>query len=148
MSSDYADFNTAVSAAVASYGGAGSYSWDGITLTFTADADNQIAGTLNISLGAVDDAIVEASEDYAISLSNPASTTDASAALGASATVTTTITDNDAATVSIASTTDANESGLVNGEFTVSIQQPGKPQIPSSTTSSRERQGVGMTTLQ
>ena len=41
--------------------------------------------------------------------------------LGASTAVTTTITDNDAATVSIAATTDGNEAGLVDGVFTVTL---------------------------
>ena len=44
--------------------------------------------------------------------------------LGASTAVTTTITDNDVATVSIAATTDADEAGLVNGEFTVTLSNP------------------------
>ena len=38
--------------------------------------------------------------------------------------VTTTITDNDVATVSIAAVTDADEAGLVNGEFTVTLSNP------------------------
>ena len=71
-----------------------------------------------------DDATVEANEDYTISLSSPASTTGASVGLGAATAVTTTINDNDAATVSIAATTDASEAGLVNGEFTVTITNP------------------------
>ena len=79
---------------------------------------------MTISLGATDDATVEASEDYTISLSSPASTTGASVGMGATTAVTTTITDNDVATVSISATTDANEAGLVNGLFTVTMTNP------------------------
>ena len=123
-SSDYADFNAAVASAVAAYSGPGSYSLVGSTLTWTATADGQTADPLTISLGASDDATVEASEDYTISLSSAASSTGASVNLGASTAVTTTITDNDVATVSIAAMTDADEAGLVNGEFTVTLSNP------------------------
>ena len=120
---DYADFDAAVSAAVTAYSGPGSFAWDGTTLTFTADADNQSAGDLNITLGTVDDSIVEANEDYNVSLSNPVSLTGATVNLGAS-TVTTTINDNDVATISIAPTADGFESGSVAGQFTVTITTP------------------------
>ncbi len=123
-SSDYADFSAAVASAVAAYSGPGSYSLVGSTLTWTATADGQVADPLTISLGASDDATVEASEDYTISLSSAASSTGASVSLGATTAVTTTITDNDVATVSIAATTDADEAGLVNGEFTVTLSNP------------------------
>ncbi len=123
-SSDYADFNAAVASAVAAYSGPGSYSLVGSALTWTATADGQSADPLTINLGASDDATVEASEDYTVSLSSAASSTGASVNLGASTAVTTTITDNDAATVSIAATTDADEAGLVNGVFTVTLSNP------------------------
>ncbi len=123
-SSDYADFSAAVASAVAAYSGPGSYSLVGSTLTWTATADGQVADPLTISLGASDDATVEASEDYTISLSSAASSTGASVSLGATTAVTTTITDNDVATVSIAAVTDADEAGLVNGEFTVTLSNP------------------------
>jgi len=123
-STDYADFDTAVTNAVSAYVGPGSFGWDGTTLTFTADTDNQTAGDLNISLGTVDDVIAEASEDYSISLSNPGSTTGAATNLGATTSVTTTITDNDSATVSVSPTTDADEAGTVDGEFTVALSSP------------------------
>ena len=123
-SSDYADFSAAVASAVAAYSGPGSYSLVGSTLTWTATADGQVADPLTINLGASDDATVEASEDYTISLSSPASSTGASVGLGATTAVTTTITDNDTATVSIAAMTDADEAGLVNGEFTVTLSNP------------------------
>ena len=120
-SSDYADFNAAVTSAVATYAGPGSYSWDGTSLTFTATADGQTPAALLISLNASDDATVEADEDFSISLSNPGSTTGASVGLGGSTSVMTTINDNDVATVSIAATSNADEAGVVDGVFTVSL---------------------------
>ena len=42
-SSDYANFDAAITTAVSGYTGPGSYSWDGTTLGFTATADNQTA---------------------------------------------------------------------------------------------------------
>ena len=123
-SSDYADFNAAVASAVAAYSGPGSYSLVGSTLTWTAAADGQSADPLTISLNAIDDSTVEASEDYTLSLSSPSSTSGASVSLGATTAVTTTINDNDVATVSIAAVTDADEAGLVNGEFTVTMTNP------------------------
>ena len=123
-SSDYANFAAAVSAAVTAYSGPGNYSYAAGTLTWTATADGQTPVDLVVSLGASDDLTVEASEDYTISLSTPASTTGASVGLGATTAVTTTINDNDVATVSIAATADANEAGAVNGLFTVSMTNP------------------------
>ena len=123
-SSDYADFNAAITAAVAAYSGPGTYSLVGSTLTWTATADGQTPTGLTISLNATDDATVELSEDFTVSLSSPASTTGAAVVLGASTSVTTTITDNDVATISIAATTDANEAGLVSGLFTVTMTNP------------------------
>ena len=120
-SSDYADFTTAVNAAIAAYSGPGTYSLVGSTLTWTATADGQSATPLTISLGTTDDVAVEGNEDYTINLSSPASTTGVSVSLGATTAITTTITDNDVATVSIAATTDGNEAGLVNGVFTVTL---------------------------
>ena len=123
-SSDYADFTAAVTAAVAAYSGPGAYSLVGSTLTWTATAEGQLPADLVISLGINDDSTVEASEDYTVSLSSPASTSGASVGLGATTAVTTTINDNDVATVSIAATTDADEAGLVNGVFTVTMTNP------------------------
>ena len=100
------NFIAAVNAAITAYSGPGSYSLVGNTLTWTASAEGQSPAALVISLGATDDSIVEASEDFQVSLANPASTTGASIGLGATTAVTTTITDNDVATVSIAATTD------------------------------------------
>ena len=123
-SSDYADFSAAVTAAVGTYAGPGTYSFVGNTLTWTATADGQTPASLSINLGTNDDVTVEASEDYTISLSSPTSTTGANVGLGATTAVTTTINDNDVATVSIAATTDADEAGTVNGEFTVTLSSP------------------------
>ena len=120
------DLFNAVNAAVTAYAGPGSVSFNSGTgeLTFTAAADGDSMAALAISLVANDDATLEADEDFTISLSSPGSTTGASIGLGASTAVTTMISDNDAATVSIAATTDANESGAVNGVFTVSMSSP------------------------
>ena len=123
-SADYSDFDAALTNAVASYTGPGSYSWDGTTLSWTSTAANQMPADLTITLGAVDDITLEASEDFSISLSNPASTTGAAIMLGATNAVTTTINDNDAATVSIAPTTDGDETGSAAGVFTVTLTSP------------------------
>ena len=48
-STDYASFNSAVTAAVASYAGPGSLMWDGATLTFASDGGGAMAD-LNLSL--------------------------------------------------------------------------------------------------
>ena len=121
---DRGDLSTAIAAAVSAYAGNGSYAWDGTTLTWTANAEAQEAGDLVITLTATDNAILEGDEDFSISLANPGSTSDASILLGASTSVTTTITDDDTATVSIAPTNDGDEEGPVNGLFTVSISDP------------------------
>ena len=109
---------------MSTFAGPGNYSWDGSTLTWTATADNQLPGLLNFSLGATNDVTVEANEDFVVSIANPGSTTGANIGLGAATAVTTTITDNDTATVSIAATTNAEEAGLVNGEFTITLTSP------------------------
>ena len=74
---DYASFNTAVATAVASYSGPGALVWDGTTLTFTSNGTGAMA-QLPIQLGAINDSIVEGTEDYDVSILNPASTTGAS----------------------------------------------------------------------
>ena len=120
-SSDYADLDAAVSSAVAAYTGPGTYLWAGPTLTWISTADNQTPTDLLILLGASDDAAVESNEDYVVSLSNPTSTTGGTVGLGATTAVTTTINDNDAATVSIAATSDGDETGPTTGSFTVTL---------------------------
>ena len=73
--------------------------FDGTTLTFTSDGNPM--GDLCIELTAVDDAVVEGSEDFTVSIANPGTTTGSDVATGGPTTVTTTITDNDTATWSI-----------------------------------------------
>ena len=120
LPADYANFDTAVTDAVNAYTGPGTYSWDGTTLGWTANSPGQTAGDLVVNLAAIDDASLELNEDYTVSLSNPSSSSGVAISLGTPA-VTTTILDNDTAIVTIAATTDASESGPVDGVFTVSI---------------------------
>ena len=124
--SNQTDLFNAINAAVTAYAGPGSVSFNAGTgeLTYTATADGDAMTALSISLLATDDATLEADEDFTVSISGPSSTTGASVGLGASTAVTTTITDNDAATVSIAATTDGNEAGVVDGVFTVTMTNP------------------------
>ena len=71
---DYASFDAAVATAVAAYTGPGSLVWDGVELTFTSDGTGQMA-PLAIDLMAVNDAIVEGTELYNVSIFEPSSTT-------------------------------------------------------------------------
>ena len=97
-SADYANFVSAVNAAVTSYSGPGTVAFDGTTLTFTAAFDGDSLDDLLIDLSTVNDTIVEGSEDYTIALSNAATTTAANVAIDTAAqSVTTTIVDNDTA---------------------------------------------------
>ena len=94
-SSDYADFDAAVTAAVNAYNSGsdpGTVSWDGTTLTFASDGTGAM-GDLDIVLAATDDAIVEGPEDYTVSLANPTSTTGETIGLDAANSITTTIDD-------------------------------------------------------
>src|SRR5207344_3528749 len=92
-----------------------------------------LSGTVTIAAGAssadidvtgiVDDAIVEANETVIVKLGSVTSG-DADITINAAAdTATVTIADNDSALVSIAQTTDANETGSVPGKFTVSLSK-------------------------
>ncbi len=93
-SADYTSLNDSVAAAVASYEpNAGQLSWDGSTLTFTADdADATVMPPLNINIGLVGDTESESDEEYTVGLSNPAGTSVASSVVsGGSGSVTTTI---------------------------------------------------------
>ena len=74
-----------------------------------------------LTVDTVDDALVEADERYRVALSNPNSPTGAAVTLGANREVTTTITDNDSAVVTVAATNDGAETGPVDGRFTVSL---------------------------
>ncbi|WP_075082765.1 Calx-beta domain-containing protein [Mariniblastus fucicola] len=118
-SGDYASFVAAVDAAVASYSGAGSVSFDGTTLSFTAASDGDVMTDLVIDLGAVDDLLVEGNEDYTVSISNAGSTTGGSVVLGGTVAVTTTITDNDTATWSLIGDATVGESG--SAQYTLAL---------------------------
>ena len=124
--SNQTDWFDAINAAVAAYAGPGSVSFNAGTglFTYTASADGDALTALSISLTATDDSTLEADEDFTVSISNPGSTTGVSVGLGASTSITTTVTDNDAATVSIAATTNGDETGVVDGVFTVTITNP------------------------
>ena len=126
-SSDYANFVTAVNAAVAAYAGPGTLAFDGTTLTFTANADGDAMTGLNIDLGLVNDAIVEGTETFTVDLSNPAASTGINVAVSATQdSVTTTINDTqgiggapDAAEFSITGPATGNEGG--NALYTVAL---------------------------
>ena len=96
---DFANFAAAVNTAVANYTGPGTLAFDGTTLTFTSDGSPM--GDLCIEVGAIDDAFVEGSEDFQVSIANPGTTTGSAVVTGGPTIVTTTITDNDVATWSI-----------------------------------------------
>ncbi|MGW8247771.1 MAG: DUF2341 domain-containing protein, partial [Acidiferrobacterales bacterium] len=68
--------------------------------------------------GINDDAIVEGTETVVVQIT---STNNALVTIGATDTATVNILDNDTATASIAATTNANETGPVNGQFTVTL---------------------------
>lgn len=115
-----AAFDAVVAAAVGAYGGSGSLSYDSGTNTLTFVSAGAAMSSVSFDLTAVNDALVEGSETYKVSLSGVASTTGADVDLGASS-VTTTIRDTilpggavadtnyDAATWSISGSTGVNE---------------------------------------
>jgi len=113
-SADYDDPDTAIGNAVAAYAGDGMLAIDvnGV-LTYTGGVGGTSMTDLVITLGAVDDTLVEGDETFSTDLSNPASTTGAVVAIGTSE-VTATITDNDSASLSIASTGTFNEESGAN----------------------------------
>ena len=114
---DYANFVAAVDAAIANYTGPGTLAFDGTTLTFTSDGSPM--GDLCIEVGAIDDALVEGSEDFQVSIANPGSTTGSEVVTGGPTIVTTTITDNDVATWSI--TGDPVVSEGADAKYTVNL---------------------------
>ena len=116
-SADYANFVTAVNDAITAYAGPGSLAFDGTTLTFTSDGSPM--GDLCIELTAVDDFFVEGSEDYTVSIANPGTTTGSDVATGGPTTVTTTITDSDAAMWSI--TGDATVGEGADAKYVVNL---------------------------
>ncbi|WP_316736794.1 Calx-beta domain-containing protein [Pedobacter aquatilis] len=88
------------------------------TLTFPAGS---LAGaTLTFTVPITDDNLVEPNETYSATISN---VTGGLVTIG-TATVNTTITDNDTAIASIVAGIDGKENGPVNGTFTVSISNP------------------------
>ena len=78
---DYADFFAAINDAVDNYSGPGTLTFDGTSLTFTANADGDTMDDLVIELGITDDILIEGPEDYRLVLSNATSTTGANVAL-------------------------------------------------------------------
>ena len=124
---DYASFSAAVAAAASSYAGPGSVTWDGTTLTFTSDGMG-VMNPFQISLLAVNDAIVEGPENYTISITNSGSSTGATTAINPAAnTITTTIHDTidavgtafDKATFSLTGATSVNEASTT--DYTITI---------------------------
>ena len=113
-SSDYANFVAAVNAAIA---GRPELAFDGTTLTYTGDGS--LMADVIIDLGAIDDTRIESDEDYTVSISNPGSNTGSGVALGATTSVSTTITDNDQATWSI--TGDTNVAEGAAAQYTVAL---------------------------
>lgn len=93
-SADYTSFSDSLAAVVASYEpNPGQLSWDGSTLTFTAnEADATIMSQLTIPVGLVGDTLSESNEDFSVSLINPTGGTGAlSVVSGNNGSVTTTI---------------------------------------------------------
>ncbi|SDD06044.1 Calx-beta domain-containing protein [Pedobacter soli] len=88
------------------------------TLTFPA---NSPAGTvLNVVIPIIDDNLIETSESFTVGLSNVQG---ADVAIGTSP-ATVNIADNDSAVATIVAGTNANETGLVNGSFNVTLSNP------------------------
>ena len=125
--SDHASFGAAVAAAVASYSGPGSVTFNGTTLTFTSDGTGAM-DVLTIELLAINDALVEGVEDYTVSISGASSSSGIAVSTNAAAdTVTTQIQDTidaigtsfDKATWSIAGSTSVNESQTT--DYTITI---------------------------
>ena len=130
-SSDYADFSSAVTAAVDAYNAGsnpGSVAWNGITLTFTAGADGDTMDGLGIDLGLTDDALVEGAEQFNIALSNATADNGVTAGIDSlNDDVTTTINDTQGpggspdgpATWSVTGTTNLDEGATAN--YTVAL---------------------------
>ncbi len=92
---DYSDFATAVNDAVTAYNAdpanAGTLTFDGTALTFTASLDDDSMSPLNITLPITDDGLNEPQETFDITLTNPTSSTGITTSVGTGS-VTTTIT--------------------------------------------------------
>ena len=104
---DRANFVAAVNTAIANYTGPGTLAFDGTVLTFTSDGNPM--GDLCVDLTAIDDALIEGSENYFVSIANPGSTTGSDIGTSGPLSVTTTIIDNDLATWSITGDTTVGE---------------------------------------
>ena len=85
--------------------------------TYTGDG-NPMADLI-IDVTATDDVLVETSEDYTVSISNPGSTTGDATTLGGTTSVATTIADNDAAIWSITGDASVDEGDVA--QYTVSL---------------------------
>ena len=125
-SADHANFAAAVQAAVTAYNAngpaSGTLSYVGDLLTFTSDGTGTTPGTMSdlvISLGAVNDGLVEGPESYTVALSNPGTTTNAPIALDAANSAITTITDANTATWSLTGDTGVTEGS--NASYTVHL---------------------------
>src|SRR5206468_473104 len=81
---------------------------------------NQLSATIAVPV--LDDNLVEPTETVSVTLS-AISSGDPQIAIGAANSATLSIADNDTAALSIATTRDGNESGPINGLFTVSLTQ-------------------------
>ena len=96
-SADHASFVAAINAAVA---GRSDLAFDGTTLTYVGDGMGQMADLI-FDLDAIDDSLVEGSEDWQIAIGNPGSTTGSDIQTSAATSVTTTVIDDDVAIWSI-----------------------------------------------
>src|SRR4029079_11671939 len=125
-SADHAIFAQAVQAAVTAYNAngpaSGTLSYVGDLLTFTSDGTGTTPGTMSdlvISLGAVNDGVVEGPEQYTVALTTPGSTTNAPITLDAANAAITTITDANTATWSLTGDPGVTEGS--NASYTVHL---------------------------
>ncbi|MFZ1949737.1 MAG: M10 family metallopeptidase C-terminal domain-containing protein, partial [Pseudolabrys sp.] len=111
----------------------GTLSYVGDLLTFTSDGTGTTPGTMSdlvINLGTVNDNLLEANEQYTVSLSSPASTTGANVV--GTGTVTTTIIDNDPA-AGAAITLEVDEAALLTGSNpSLTTETDNTPSLPFS----------------
>lgn len=96
----------------------------GSVLTFTSSSDGDSMADLSFSMTATDDNTVEETEDFDVTLTSPGSTTGAAVATGLSTANMSISDDSDTAEVTIAAGIDGNETGPVNGTFTVGMTNP------------------------
>lgn len=96
----------------------------GNVLTFTSPMDGSAMADLVFSITATQDNIVEANENYDVTLGTPASSSGITLTLGRASVNTVINDDADTAEVTIAATTNGDEAGSVGGAFTVSLTEP------------------------